>query len=61
MGRGNDLKDRIGRERRTGAGHGPHPFSAELRRSTIAFIRTQRRAATTLAISPPNLARCRRT
>jgi len=43
MDRGNELKDRIERERRTGAGHGQHPFSAELRRRTIGHIRDERR------------------
>jgi hypothetical protein len=43
MDHANELKEWIERERRTGAGHGTHPFSADLRRRTIAHIRDERR------------------
>ena len=44
MDRATELKSRIERERRTGAGHGQHPFSVELRRAVIACIRDERRS-----------------
>ncbi len=44
MNEATELKDRIEQERRTGAGHGQHPFSAELRREAIAYIRKERRS-----------------
>jgi hypothetical protein len=43
MQRANDLRVRIEQERQSGAGHGQHPFSAELRRRVVAFIVDQRR------------------
>lgn len=43
MEHANELKEWIERERRTGAGHGTHPFSTELRHRTITHIRDERR------------------
>jgi hypothetical protein len=42
MERASELRHRIKQERRIGAGHGQHPFSAELQRRVVAFIRDQR-------------------
>ena len=43
MERASELKLRIEQERRNGAGHGQHPYSAELRRRVVAIIGKQRR------------------
>jgi hypothetical protein len=44
MVQGNELRVRIEQERQSGAGHGQHPFTSDLRRRVIAFINDQRRA-----------------
>jgi len=42
MEHASELRGRIRQERQVGAGHGQHPFSSDLRRRVVAFIRERR-------------------